>query len=49
MLHFDSSQPIVTRGCRFSPAPQHLTLSTFLNFNDFIEIRIFLNGKGMAN
>ena len=33
MLHFDSSQPNVTRGSRVSRAPPHHTLPVFLNLN----------------
>ena len=43
MLHFDSSQPIVTRGPRdlYSPvsrAPPHHTLPAFLNLNSSLKV-----------
>ena len=38
MLHFDSSQPILTRGSRVSRAPPHHTLPAFLNINGSISI-----------
>ena len=33
MLHFDSSNPIVTRGSRVSFTPPHNTLPAFINLN----------------
>ena len=39
MPHFDSSQPIVTRGSR---APPHHTLPTFINLNG-IKLRLNLD------
>ena len=33
MLHFDSSNPIVTRDSRVSRAPPHHNLPAFLNLN----------------
>ena len=33
MLHFDSTDPIVTRGSRVSRAPPRHTIPAFLNLN----------------
>ena len=41
LLHFDSSQPIVTRGSRVSRAPPHHALPAFLILNGNLILQIF--------
>ena len=49
MLHFDSSQPILTRGSRVSRAPPHHTLPAFLDINGSISIDENYNNKKISD